>query len=57
MTGFPVLMYYFWICLTFYDGRLVYPHSVDDIQPFLNKMCDHIRAVSDTLLVIFLFTR
>ncbi|KAF8524194.1 ergosterol biosynthesis ERG4/ERG24 [Gautieria morchelliformis] len=44
MTGFPVLMYYFWICLTFHDGRLVYPHSRDQIQPFLQAMWDHIRV-------------
>ncbi|THV02473.1 ERG4/ERG24 ergosterol biosynthesis protein [Dendrothele bispora CBS 962.96] len=43
MTGFPVLMYYLWICLWFYDGQLVYPESVDDIKPFLLRMWNHIR--------------
>jgi hypothetical protein len=42
MTGFPILMYYLWICLWFYDGKLVYPTSVDDIQPFLWRMWGHI---------------
>ncbi|KAI0666820.1 ERG4/ERG24 ergosterol biosynthesis protein [Trametes maxima] len=44
MTGFPVLMYYLWICLVFYDGRLTHPTSVDDIQPFLWRMWEHIRV-------------
>ena len=46
MTGFPVLMYYLWICLVFYDGQLVHPTSVDDIKPFLWRMWEHIRVVS-----------
>ena len=46
MTGFPILMYYFWICLWFYDGKLVYPASVEDIQPFLWRMWSHIAKVS-----------
>ncbi|KAF8517895.1 ERG4/ERG24 ergosterol biosynthesis protein [Hysterangium stoloniferum] len=43
MTGFPVLMYYLWICLTFYDGRLVHPKSVEEIQPFFNTMWNHMK--------------
>ena len=46
MTGFPILMYYLWICLVFYDGSLVHPSSVDDVQPFLWRMWEHIRVVS-----------
>ena len=46
MTGFPILMYYLWICLMFYDGQLVFPHSVGDIVPFLGRMWEHIRVVS-----------
>ena len=46
MTGFPVLMYYLWICLVFYDGQLVFPKSTDDIVPFLGRMWEHIRVVS-----------
>ncbi|TFK39809.1 ergosterol biosynthesis ERG4/ERG24 [Crucibulum laeve] len=42
MSFFPCLMYYLWICLTFYDGKLVHPSSVDDIKPFLGKMWQHI---------------
>lgn len=45
MTGFPVLMYYLWICLWFYDGQLVYPDSINDIQPFLLRMWMHVRDV------------
>lgn len=46
MTGFPILMYYLWICLVFYDGQLTFPSSVDNIQPFLGSMWEHIRVVS-----------
>ncbi|KAG2011795.1 C-14 sterol reductase [Coprinopsis cinerea AmutBmut pab1-1] len=43
MTFFPLLMYYLWICLWFYDGNLVYPTSRDDIKPFLQTMWGHIK--------------
>lgn len=49
MIGFPMLMYYLWICLWFYDGQLVLPTSIGDIQPFLNKMWAHVRDVSSLL--------
>lgn len=45
MTIFPVLMYYLWICLEFYDGQIVYPTSLDDVQPFLLRMFGHAREV------------
>lgn len=44
--GFPVLMYYLWICLWFYDGQLVHPSSVGDIQPFVHRMWTHVVQVS-----------
>ncbi|PFH51778.1 hypothetical protein AMATHDRAFT_141557 [Amanita thiersii Skay4041] len=44
MTGFPVLMYYLWICLWFYDGKLIYPTSTEDIIPFLWRLWEHIRV-------------
>lgn len=46
--GFPVLMYYLWICLWFYDGQLVYPKSQADVNPFLARMWAHIVEVRDT---------
>ena len=46
MIGFPMLMYYLWICLWFIDGRLVVPTSVDRIRPFIQEMWAHIRDVS-----------
>jgi hypothetical protein len=46
MIGFPILMYYLWICLWFYDGALVTPTSIDDIVPFLQRMWVHVRDVS-----------
>ena len=49
MTGFPMLMYYLWICLTFYDGQLVHPHGVDDVKPFFGRMWAHVRDVSNQL--------
>ncbi|WVF70772.1 hypothetical protein IAT40_005566 [Kwoniella sp. CBS 6097] len=42
MVGFPLLMYYLWICLWFYRGKFVYPDSVDDIGPFFQRMGQHI---------------
>lgn len=45
MLGFPMLMYYLWICLWFYDGKLVYPASFEDTVPFLGRMWAHIRDV------------
>ena len=45
MTLFPVLMYYLWICLWFYDGQLVIPKSFDDIVPFLHRMGRHVYDV------------
>jgi delta24(24(1))-sterol reductase len=48
MTGFPILMYYLWICLWFYDGQLVWPESLDDSLPFLHRMWGHVRVVSGT---------
>ena len=51
MTGFPILMYYLWICLVYYDGQLVFPASVDDIQPFLWRMWDHVCEACSTHFV------
>ncbi|KAG9048018.1 C-24(28) sterol reductase [Tulasnella sp. UAMH 9824] len=39
---FPPLMYYFWICLWFYDGALVHPNGLGDIVPFFGRMWRHI---------------
>ncbi|KZV84349.1 ERG4/ERG24 ergosterol biosynthesis protein [Exidia glandulosa HHB12029] len=43
MTGFPLLMYYLWICLQFYDGQIVYPSSLGDVKPFILRMWGHVR--------------
>jgi len=45
MTGFPVLMYYLWACLWFYDGRLVYPHSMAEAKPLFLEIWSHIKTV------------
>ena len=39
MVGFPILMYYLWACLIFYDGKLVVPKStsLNDIKAFVNE--------------------
>lgn len=42
MVFFPCLMYYLWICLWFYDGKLVYPSGLSDVAPFLQRMGHHI---------------
>jgi len=44
MVGFPMLMYYLWICIWFHDGSLAYPTSVADIKPFLNEMWQHVKV-------------
>jgi delta24(24(1))-sterol reductase len=49
MMGFPLLMYYLWICCWFYDGNLVHPNSVDEVVPFLKEMWGHVRVVSTPL--------
>lgn len=28
MLGFPCLMYYFWVCLEFHQGRIIYPSDL-----------------------------
>jgi Ergosterol biosynthesis ERG4/ERG24 family len=53
MIGFPILMYYLWICLWFYDGKLIAPKSIDDIQPFLLRMWGHVRVVSHLRILDF----
>ena len=45
MGFFPLLMYYFWICLWFYDGQLVRPKSLVDIKPFFLRMAQHVCEV------------
>ena len=45
MVFFPILMYYLWICLWFYDGQLVRPSDVDDIVPFAWRMWEHVAKV------------
>ena len=45
MTGFPVLMYYLWACLWFYDGKLVYPHSLSEALPLFLEIWGHITTV------------
>ena len=46
MTGFPVLMYYLWACLWFYDGSLVYPHSLAEAKPLFLEIWGHITTVN-----------
>jgi delta24(24(1))-sterol reductase len=55
MIGFPILMYYLWICLWFYDGKLAYPTSSEDIKPFLARMWGHVAKVG--LVEVFFFLR
>ncbi|CAL1715031.1 unnamed protein product [Somion occarium] len=56
MTGFPILMYYLWICLVFYDGHLVFPKSTDDIGPFLTRMWEHVSDASPNLYAWKVYT-
>lgn len=40
--GFPVLMYYLWICLWFYDGQFAHPTGLSDVIPFIRRMASHV---------------
>ena len=40
--GFPVLMYYLWICLWFYDGQFAHPTGLSDMVPFMRRMASHV---------------
>lgn len=31
MIGFPCLMYYFWVCLEYHQGQLIYPPSLTSL--------------------------
>ncbi|KAF7729579.1 hypothetical protein EC973_004254 [Apophysomyces ossiformis] len=45
MVFFPSLMYYFWVCLEYHQGKLIYPHAftTDAITAFLsNEIWDKI---------------
>ncbi|CAE7112346.1 unnamed protein product, partial [Rhizoctonia solani] len=42
MVFFPIMMYYFWICLRFYNGSLVHPSSLKDIGSFFGRMWGHV---------------
>jgi delta24(24(1))-sterol reductase len=36
MLGFPCLMYYFWICLEYHQGQLIYPPlSLSQLKPWV----------------------
>lgn len=45
MVFFPMLMYYLWACLWFYDGQLIYPRSLSEIQPFVYQIWAHVKDV------------
>lgn len=35
MLGFPCLMYYFWVCLEFHQGRLIYPSDLSQWKSWI----------------------
>jgi delta24(24(1))-sterol reductase len=44
MTGFPCLMLYFWVCLEYHQGKLIYPTSLADFKPwFFQEIVDKIK--------------
>ena len=48
ITLFPMLMYYLWICLWFYDGQFAHPQSLRDVIPFFQAwrtMCMRMRSL------------
>jgi delta24(24(1))-sterol reductase len=36
------LIYYCWVCLTYYEGGVAYPSSVGDVLPFFGRILGHI---------------
>ncbi|KAL2912476.1 C-24(28) sterol reductase [Polyrhizophydium stewartii] len=42
MVFFPLLMFYMWACLEFYEGALVVPASLSDIGPFFGRLAAHV---------------
>ncbi|KAI0774786.1 ERG4/ERG24 ergosterol biosynthesis protein [Trametes elegans] len=57
MTGFPILMYYLWASIVYYDGKLARPDSVENIVPFLRELWGHIReGASPTWYTFKVFT-
>jgi hypothetical protein len=53
IVGFPIMMYYFWICLRFYDGALVHPGSFGDLGAFFHRMWAHVCEVRLSRCAIF----
>ena len=46
MICFPVLMYYLWICSTFYGGRLQFKKGSETWLAFADRMVAHVTKVS-----------
>ncbi|KAK9462958.1 ergosterol biosynthesis ERG4/ERG24 [Lipomyces oligophaga] len=44
MIGFPLLMYYLWICATFYDGQLTGPGKDETLKEFVLRLYGHVVA-------------
>ena len=38
----PLLMFYLWICLEFYNGQLQYPTHPMEVSFFLDRMMSHV---------------
>lgn len=45
MIGFPCLMYYFWVCLEYHQGRLIHPSSLTQVKPWIvNEIWNKIKV-------------
>ena len=56
MTFFPLLMYYLWICSTFYGGSLEGKRGSETWLAFIDRMVAHITKVQEQLLITRLMT-
>jgi delta24(24(1))-sterol reductase len=45
MVFFPILMYYLWICSTFYGGSLAWKKESETFLAFLDRMVGHVTKV------------
>ena len=44
MIAFPLLMVYFWACLTFNKGAMLYPSSMEEVQGYLQAVAPTLYA-------------
>jgi len=49
MVFFPLLLYYLWICLVFFDGKLQAPSNLAEVGPWVSQFASIAREVRETI--------